>query len=138
MEISRTVNRLPRRGEQSGAPRVARPTLLKLEQLNDGSIRTRALVVTVTISETPGVLSELCPSPGAAPVQYALSVKKKVSATATVYRGLWYVGHCGPGACSGRPRLAAAQPSADGDEQCERRGVEQQPVKLAGCLNSGV
>ena len=44
-------------------------------------------LLTVTISETAGFLSVLCPSPVAAPVQYRLSAKQKLSATAPVYRG---------------------------------------------------
>jgi hypothetical protein len=45
------------------------------------------LSVTVSIQETAGFLSELCPSPLAPPVIIALAPKQKLSETAPVFRG---------------------------------------------------
>ncbi len=48
---------------------------------------TDAVAVTVTVSEWASAWSTLCPSPVAAPVQFALASNQKVSSTFAVYRG---------------------------------------------------
>jgi hypothetical protein len=48
---------------------------------------TNALAATVTVTESPGFLFELCPSPVAGPAVHALPGKQKISATAPVLRG---------------------------------------------------
>jgi hypothetical protein len=45
------------------------------------------VTVTVTISELAGFLSELCPSPVAAPVTITLAAHERLSTTAPVFRG---------------------------------------------------
>jgi hypothetical protein len=54
---------------------------------NLSSCGTSAINVTVTVSEWASAWSTLCPSPVAAPVQFALSPKQKVSGTFPVLRG---------------------------------------------------
>jgi hypothetical protein len=48
---------------------------------------TEGLSATVTITESPGFLSALCPSPTAPPVDYALGAHQKLTARAPVFRG---------------------------------------------------
>jgi hypothetical protein len=60
------------------------PDDIKYNLVNCGSV---ALAVTVSVVETTSAWSGPCPSPVAAPVQYALDVKAKIAGSAPVYRG---------------------------------------------------
>jgi hypothetical protein len=51
---------------------------------NCGSV---AIAVTVTVTEVPGFLSAICPSPVALPLRVTLAASKRLSATLPVYRG---------------------------------------------------
>ncbi|MEO8621696.1 MAG: hypothetical protein ABI625_11560 [bacterium] len=68
-------------------PQSVRRSVMPDIKFNVENCGTVALSLTVTITETEGFLSVLCPSPVASPISIALNAKQKVSATAPVYRG---------------------------------------------------
>lgn len=68
-------------------PQSVRRSVMPDIKYNVENCGTEALSVTLSIVETAGFLSELCPSPVADPVAIDLAAKQKLSLTAPVFRG---------------------------------------------------
>lgn len=68
-------------------PQSVRRSIMPDIRYNIENCGSENLSVTVSIRETAGFLSELCPSPVADPVVIAVATKQKLSETAPVFRG---------------------------------------------------